>query len=81
MSNNLTAITSDLMSVATLTSEDGTVIRRTCLALEQLMEIIQQVAPPGTDSRLDAWRDQYLNNKQLEECPSDLEPDHHISHI
>lgn len=50
------------------------------VALYDLLDITKEIAPQGTDARLDAWRQKYLSNTELKECPSDHEPDHHIAH-
>jgi hypothetical protein len=56
-------------------------IAQTVVALEELVAIVQQIAPFGTDARFDAWCSQHLIQQPTKECPSDHEPDHHITYI
>lgn len=90
MSGNQTHIANDLIDFAAQidvifdNTKDGhlrRLLERTALAVEELVAIAQQIAPSGTDARLDAWCKQYLNHNQMKECPSDPDYEHHIAHI
>lgn len=84
MSNNLAPITEGLVALAENSHDEssrGDLLRSAALALELLIEITLQIAPPGTDARFDAWCEQYLNHKPTKECPSDPDEHYHIGHI
>lgn len=81
MTRPQTALADRLIGTAEHMSErHQATIYDVAIALYDLIDITEQIAPHGTDARLDAWRQKYLSNEPFKECPSDHEPDHHIAH-